>query len=191
MQTEVPSHEDMIKNQIMDAAIICIERKGVDKTRIGDVANELGLARQTIYNYFTNKNELMNATFSRSALSLAENVRAHISQFSDIEDKFTHAILHAIDEFPKNPVLDHVITSGGQFLLDFGISRQTMQAFGEMVLVDIFDEQPFLQTQSEEICEFISRNILSFLIMPDKEPRKSKQLELFVRRRIIPGLGLK
>lgn len=190
MQDVYSNHEDMIKNQIMNATIRCIEKKGVDKTRIGDISSELGVARQTIYNYFSNKNELMNATFSRAGLTLAENVRNHVAGIEDLEDKLTEAILYAIQEFPKEPVLGQVLETGGQYLLEFGVSRQTMQAFGEFVLLDVFEEHPFLKKQSEEICEFISRNILSILMMPDDEPRTDKELELFIRRRIIPGLGL-
>lgn len=191
MQAIYPSYEDVLRSKIMDAAIVCMAKKGIDKTRIGDIATELGISRQTIYNYFANKTLLFDAIFSREAVTLAEQIAHHIAQFKSLDDKFIQAFLCAIDEFPKNPVLSHVITSGGQFLREVGHSRERMQAFGELVLYQVFEEHPRLKKDSGEICEFLSRNIVSFLTMPDPDPRSPKELEGYIRRRLLPGLGIK
>ena len=186
-----PAYEDVLRDKIMDSAILCIQEKGIDKTRIGDVAKKLGIARQTIYNYFSNKNALFESVFILEAMWLAQKISEHTEQFNCVEDKFVQAFLVAVEEFPKSPVLGHIITTGGQYLLDIGISRQTMQAFGELALSGVFNDNPYLKNQSEEICELLSRNIVSFLILPDQDPRSSDELEQFVRRRIIPGVGIK
>lgn len=191
MQATYPSYEDVLKARIMDAAIVCMKEKGIDKTRIGDIATVLGISRQTIYNYFANKNELFDAIFSREAIALADRIARHIEKFKKLDDKFTQAFLCAVDEIPRNPVLSHLITSGGQFLQEVGHSRERMQAFGELVLYQVFEEHPQLQRDSQEICEFMSRNIVSFLLMPDPNPRSPKELEGYVRRRLLPGLGIK
>ena len=190
MQATYPSYEDVLKARIMDAAILCMKEKGIDKTRIGDIATAMGVSRQTIYNYFDNKNLLFDAIFSREAISLADKIARHIAKFSKLDDMFTQAFLYAIEEFPQNPVLSHVITSGGQFLREVGHSRERMQAFGELVLHQVFEQHPHLQQDSQEICEFLSRNIISFLVMPDPNPRSPEELEGYVRRRLLPGLGI-
>lgn len=172
----------------MDAAIGCMNEKGIDKTRIGDIASVLGISRQTIYNYFENKNRLFEAIFSREAITLARSIADHIGQYDALEDKFTQAFVYAIKAFPENTVLCHVITSGGQYLQEVGHSREQMQAFGVLVLGDVFEQHPHLQQDSLEICEFLSRNIISFLLMPDPHPRSGKDLEGYVRRRLLPGI---
>ena len=91
----------------------------------------------------------------------------------------------------KNLGVSHTgLVNQTEYLREFGISRQTMQAFGELALTDVLKEYPMLKAQSEDICEFISRNIISFLVMPDQNPRTEIELERYVRQRIIPGLGL-
>jgi len=190
LNTPYTNYEELQRNQIMDAAIVCIDRKGVDKTRIGDIAKELGLARQTIYNYFSNKNALVEAVFLRESFSLAENIKSYIADFDELEDKLTHAFLYAVDQFPKNPILSHAITTGGQYLQEMGISRETMQLFGDIALAEVYEAHPFLKLQSQEVSEVISRNIISFLVLPDQNPRTAEELEGFVRRRLIPGLCL-
>lgn len=190
MPSNYPTYEDSLRNNIIDAAIVCIDEKGVDKTRIGDIANELGVARQTIYNYFKSKNELFDAMFSREAVSLADQIALHIEQYDDLADKFTQAFMFAVQEIPKHTVLSHVIVTGNQFLSEMGISRATMQAFGELSLQTVFAQHPFLKAQSEEISELLSRNIVSVLSLPDQNPRTADALEQFFRRRILPGVGL-
>ena len=190
MQATYPSYEDVLKAKIMDAAIVCMTEKGIDKTRIGDIATVMGLSRQTIYNYFANKNVLFDAILSREAITLADRIARHIEKFPALDDKFTQAFLCAVDEIPRNPVLSHLITSGGQFMREVGHSRERMQAFGELVLYQVFATHPELQQDSQEICEFLSRNIISFLVMPDPNPRSPEELEGYVRRRLLPGLGI-
>lgn len=190
MQATYPSYEDVLKARIMDAAILCMTEKGIDKTRIGDIATTMGISRQTIYNYFTNKNELFDAIFSRAAITLADTIARHIEKFHHLDDKFTQAFLCAVDAIPRHPVLSHLLTSGGQFLQEVGHSRERMQAFGELVLYQVFEEYPQLRQDSQEICEFLSRNIISFLVMPDPNPRSPQELEGYVRRRLLPGLGI-
>ena len=190
MQSSYPTHEDILKAKIMDATIICMMNKGIDKTRIGDVAQQMGVSRQTIYNYFANKNLLFDAVFSREAVTLAASIAGHIATVDSLEEKFTQAFLYAIEAFPQNPVLRHIITSGGRFLQETGHSRERMQAFGELVLHQVFEDNPQLREDSAEICELLSRNIISFLVMPDPNPRSSEELADFVRRRLLPGLGI-
>lgn len=190
LQSAVTSREELLRNQIMDAAISCIEKKGIDKTRIGDIAKEMGLVRQTIYNYFSSKNALLEAMFSRESVVLAENTAAHIEGFKNLEDKFVQAFLYVFKTFPQNAVLSHIAQSGNSYVLESGISRQTMQMFGELVLQKVFADNPELNEQSGEIAELLSRNIMSFILMPDQEPRSEKELEMFIRRRLIPGIGL-
>lgn len=184
------AYEQALKNSIMDSAIICLKEKGIDKTRIGDIANQQGIARQTIYNYFKSKNELFHALFSREALSLAQGIGEHIERYDSLEDKFTYAFVFAVIELPKHTVLSHVITTGNQFIHEMGISRETMQAFGELGLSKVFEAHPELQADSEEISELLCRSIVSIVTLPDQNPRNERELAAFFQRRILPGIGL-
>lgn len=184
------AYEQTLKNSIMDAAIVCMKEKGIDKTRIGDIANQQGIARQTIYNYFKSKNELFHALFSREAVSLAQGIGNHVDRYESLEDKFTQAFVFAVKELPKHTVLSHVITTGNQFIHEMGISRETMQAFGELGLKKVFDADPSLQAESAEICELLCRNIVSIVTLPDQNPRDEIELAQFFQRRLLPGIGL-
>jgi AcrR family transcriptional regulator len=56
---------DEREQQILDAALAVFAQKGYGDTRIGDIANAVGIAKGTIYLYFESKEALFEAVFLR------------------------------------------------------------------------------------------------------------------------------
>lgn len=53
------------KEQIMNAAEVVFSKKGLDQTRMDDIAEETGLSKGTLYLYFKNKDSLIIAILER------------------------------------------------------------------------------------------------------------------------------
>jgi AcrR family transcriptional regulator len=51
------------KNEIMMAAVRLFARKGFEKTTISDIAVEAGIGKGTVYEYFSNKEEMIHQSF--------------------------------------------------------------------------------------------------------------------------------
>ncbi|MCP5103363.1 MAG: TetR/AcrR family transcriptional regulator [bacterium] len=51
------------KDQIMAAALQVFAKKGFAKTTINDIANAAGIGKGTVYEYFSNKEEIINNSF--------------------------------------------------------------------------------------------------------------------------------
>ena len=47
--------------RILDAAIACVKRWGVDKVTLNDIAQEAGLTRPTVYSYYPGRDEVIKA----------------------------------------------------------------------------------------------------------------------------------
>jgi AcrR family transcriptional regulator len=62
---------DERQQQILDAAVVRIVRQGYDKTTMGDIADEAGVSRGTVYLYFKGKDELFEALVYREYLEYA------------------------------------------------------------------------------------------------------------------------
>jgi TetR/AcrR family acrAB operon transcriptional repressor len=62
---------DKRRQQILDAAVARIVRHGYDKTTMGDIADEAGVSRGTVYLYFKGKDELFEALVYREYLEYA------------------------------------------------------------------------------------------------------------------------
>ena len=56
---------DEREQEILDAALTVFAQKGYGDTRIGDIANAVGIAKGTIYLYFESKDALFEAVFLR------------------------------------------------------------------------------------------------------------------------------
>lgn len=54
---------DQKKREIIEAVILVLSEKGIKDIRIIDVAERLGIGKSTIYEYFSNKEELLKQTF--------------------------------------------------------------------------------------------------------------------------------
>ncbi len=188
-EPEYPSTEVIMKNRLMDGCIVSIKNKGVSKTSIRDIALNTGIARQTVYKHFKNKNEILAATFQREGLTFALEVADYIRDFSDTEDKFIAGFVYVVENFTKNPILAQVVAPGSTFLNDVGMQFFNFSDFGKIVYSHVFEKNPELEKHSEAISELWIRNSLSFIAMPG--PKKtSKEFSLFIKERLIPGIGL-
>src|SRR5690242_349460 len=56
---EIPPDSSAARERLIDAAERCIDRFGLAKTTLEDVAAESSVSRATIYRYFANRDELM------------------------------------------------------------------------------------------------------------------------------------
>lgn len=184
-----PSPEDIMKNRLMDGCIASIQGKGLSKTSIRDIAEETGIARQTVYKHFQNKHAILAATLQREGFAFALEVADYIRDISDIEDKFVMGFVYVVEHFSQNPILAQVVEPGSTFLKDVGMQYFGFADFGQAVYQQVFDKYPELKKDSEAISELWIRNSLSFISMPG--PKKSQQEFIrFIRERLIPGIGL-
>ena len=67
---------DMKNNTIAEAAIRVISRYGLRKTTMRDLAEEAGVSRQTLYNTYSNKDEVVRAAIRFSTDCGIEAVNA-------------------------------------------------------------------------------------------------------------------
>ena len=61
---------------ILDAAVRTFARKGYHATRVGDIAEEAGVAYGLVYHYFASKADLLETIFRESWTELLDAIRA-------------------------------------------------------------------------------------------------------------------
>ena len=72
------SDSDERQQQILDAAAAVIIRLGYDKATMGDIAEEAGASRRTVYLYFNGKEELFEALLYREYMQYSQTWLEHI-----------------------------------------------------------------------------------------------------------------
>ena len=64
------------RRQILDAAVRVFARTGYHRSRVGDIAEEAGVAHGLLYHYFSSKEEVLQTVFRENWGELIERFRA-------------------------------------------------------------------------------------------------------------------
>lgn len=75
-QTQSEREESPTRDRIVDAARTCFMRDGVRRTTMSHVAEEAGVVRQTLYDWVSSKEELVDLAMVRRTRELGELMRA-------------------------------------------------------------------------------------------------------------------
>src|SRR5271155_4620245 len=77
---------DDARERILAAAERCIDRHGIRKTTMDDVACEVGLSRPSVYRYFADRDDLLIELITRHARALLDRARKSISRHTSLPD---------------------------------------------------------------------------------------------------------
>lgn len=177
-------------DRVMDACIQVVAEKGIAAFKIIDVVSMSGISRQSVYNHFNNKKELLEATIAREVLRITENSAFEMDKEKNLEDKFVVGLLCVYQQFPANPILREVIDNNSDFLSNVNAEGFSIEAFGHLCLHGVFEQYPMLASEIKELTEYWSRSILSLLLLPVSAGETLADVEVYVRKRLIPGLRL-
>ena len=96
-----------MKPKILDAALRVFMRYGVGRTRMGDIAKEAGVSRQTLYKNFQSKDDVLAGTirhFSDIALADIQKDWATTKTLAQMLDVyFEHAIISSFAMISASP----------------------------------------------------------------------------------------
>ena len=185
-----PPEPAAARERLLEVAARCIARNGIPATGIAHVAHEAGVSRPTVYRYFKNREELIRSTLLQAGLRLANDVQEHIRAFDAPGDKVVEATLFTLRAIRENPVLRHVWQPAmfDAYLLQ-GFTQPASIVFTRVAFSEIIDATGWDEAEGTEAMEFMLRMILSLLAAPEPE-RSESELREFLKRRLVPALGL-
>ena len=64
------------RRRLLDAAVRVFARKGYHASRVGDIAEEAGVAHGLLYHYFASKEDVLRAVFRETWRALIETIRS-------------------------------------------------------------------------------------------------------------------
>ena len=83
-----------MKDKILDAVARLIERYGLKKFTVDEVAVELHISKKTLYQYFSSKDEMIRQYFEETLASDKQSVLEAVGSERDFFEKI-HAIVHS------------------------------------------------------------------------------------------------
>jgi AcrR family transcriptional regulator len=185
---EVPPTES--RDRIIAAASRCLARSGLERTSISAIAREAGVSRQTIYNHFETKQEIIEEALETAASNAAERINAAAKTNTSAAGFVVELCMSSIDEYTRNPAISPVIP-----LLQGEDARQSVLAphglavarhFVEPILSYVPDRKPDL----DEMTETLLRFVLSLMTLQSDITRSPDALRRYLHRVLVPAMGL-
>jgi AcrR family transcriptional regulator len=85
--------EESKRNQILDAAGRAFGQYGFRKTTLADIVRESGVARATVYKYFSAKEEIFQAVIEREMGDILGSVRAAVGEQTTTYERLRAAVI--------------------------------------------------------------------------------------------------
>lgn len=124
-------------NKILNAAIHIIANKGFHDTKVKDIAKLAEVASGTVYNYFTNKEEILISIMIIKINEYVSNAKKEIMNVSNPKDMIKVLVKHHFTAMQSNPDLALVL----QFEL-----RQPSKEFRDKVRHHLREYFKFIET---------------------------------------------
>ena len=90
-------HDHGKRGEILTAAGMVFGRYGLKKTTMGDILREAGVARATLYKYFSSKDEVFEAVVEREVEDILGAVRAAVAEAGTTRGELRAAVMTYTD----------------------------------------------------------------------------------------------
>ena len=115
------------RRQILDAAVRVFARKGFHASRVGDIAEEAGVAHGLLYHYFRSKDEVLEAVFHENWSVLIARIASVEETDEPAVDQLRHIAAIVLRTWLHVPDVVRVVVR------EFGRSPELQQRIGELV----------------------------------------------------------
>jgi AcrR family transcriptional regulator len=100
------------RQRLLDAAERCVERHGIRKTTMEDIAREAGISRPSVYRYFSDREELLLAVMSQHSRALVKKTHRFIARQPTFADAVIEGLLYLADHGRRDVITRHLVDSG-------------------------------------------------------------------------------
>jgi AcrR family transcriptional regulator len=115
--------DDTKKEQIRRAALAVFARRGFHGTTVEDIAQEAGIAKGTIYLYYTSKQEILIAIFRRYIDAMLDFVDGLLDSALSVSEILAEFVKRQIDMIREEPDLMRVLSRRSLLALSDGDER--------------------------------------------------------------------
>jgi len=106
--------DDEARRRLLEAASRCIVRRGSARIRMGEVADEAGVARSTVYRYFQNRDDLIIGLFLARIDAALEKVVARLDDPGDAAACIPELVLGPNSFIEGSPVNEALFSPGSR-----------------------------------------------------------------------------
>ncbi|OMC31180.1 TetR family transcriptional regulator [Mycobacterium sp. GA-1841] len=187
---DIPADDDEAARRIIDAARQVIDARGT--VSVSEVAQSLGVTRQTIYRYYPTQESLMAATAMSAVDGFLDRLAAKLGSITDPSEAVVEGIAYTVEQIPHDRHLSLVLQPGKASAFTAGVTSDVAVEFGKSIVQRFDIDWPaagFDGHKLDELVEFMLRTLQSFIIDPGGPARRDAGLRTFLRDWIAPAVA--
>jgi AcrR family transcriptional regulator len=160
-----------VEAQFLDAAELCLHRRGIRRTTMVQVADEAGLSRAWLYRHFPDKASLLGAALIRQDEQFWTDARARISRRTTLSAQLAEAVTYSREQEASALVLKLRATEPSACAEIMGIGlRQSLPGMAAFwrPFIERARDRGELRAEVDVIraAEFVMRFVLSLVTVP-------------------------
>lgn len=105
----IAEHKRLIRQQVLQAAKDLIEEDGYQETSLGDVAHRVGIGRTTMYEYFTDKADLVATLVEEELPDVIEDMVSGIPPELTNTERLAELAVRMVEFIVTDPLLGHIL----------------------------------------------------------------------------------
>ncbi len=185
-----PANDEEAARRIVAAAVELIGRSG-SEINVAEVADSLGVIRQTVYRYFPSSHALMRAAAMASVEGFLDRLARHVAGITDPVQALTEGVVYTLAEVRRTPQLGILLSDSYSNPQQESLTSDEARAFG-ITMIRRFDVEweryGYDDDSLVELVEYLLRTMQSFFLSPGNPPRGDDELRRYLRRWIGPAI---
>ena len=185
-----PSSDEEAASRIVAAAVELIGRTG-SEINVAEVAESLGVIRQTVYRYFPSSDALMRAAAMASVDGFLDRLARHVGGLTDPVEALIEGVVYTLAEVRRTPQLGIVLSSTYSNPQPESLTSDEARGLG-LTMIRRFDVEwerhGYDDDSLAELVEYLLRTMQSFFLSPGNPPRGDDELRAYLRRWMGPAI---
>lgn len=175
------------RGRLIEHALDCISRWGIEKVTLNDVARQAGVTRPTVYSYFKTRDDLIRNALMHSTYGFVEGVMQEIRRYTEPQERFLAGFMYVLEKLPHEPSLKFLTDSDmSQIMSQHAFRTPEATGLTRAMFREILCDQQTNDAEIDEIIEVSIRFLLSLLTIEGTIERDTEQMRQFLQRRLLP-----
>ncbi len=180
-------------SKILDAAVVCSERTGLDKTTMSDIIAESGLARTTVYRYCKTRDDIISQVVLRDIDYLIQQLEGiRMANDEDIETELVEVLVFTLSEISSRPLLKALFSQDPKLLNKLGLSNDGVMDYMRQAMGPVFTRLKAAgrmrkKVSLEDYIEWNGRITMSFVLTPYRYQDDPVKMRNYIRNFILPS----
>lgn len=187
---DMPNDDEEAVRRIIAASRRLIDERGT--VSVSEVAQRLGVTRQTIYRYFPTHEALLADTALSAVDGFLDRLAARLGSITDPTEAVVEGIAYTFEQLPEDQYLSLVFQPGKASAFTAGVTSDVSIALGRSIL-QRFDVDwlgaGFTPERFDELVEVMLRMVQSLIVDPGRPPRAGAELRRFLQSWIAPSVS--